>query len=302
MSYSKRNTNVTPADNLASSAGEPVVNFLHVYDGSTYDRIRSAEAANNTTGAETGILGAGVGPGFSRQDTSQTITANAQSRTFNTRGTEQLGITLTGTWTGTVTFEYTTDGTNWTADSTGVDANTLTQTTGVTTANGTWFFDSSSTTQYRVRSTAWTSGTLNINFVGSMGSAITYGPIINPRPDRIGVALVHKDVEYTTAQTGAAIWTPASGKKFAITNITIATGGTTSGIVTIWQGASGDTTYTAGTDPAIFRGEFAPSSTSKPGFVKSYKVPYVSTTADHVLRITTSAAMTIYVQIDGYEV
>lgn len=113
---------------------------------------------------------------------------------------------------------------------------------------------------------------------------------------------IHKDAEYTTTQTGAAFWTPASGKKFVVTDLTITTGGTTSGIVTLWQGASGDTTYTPGTDPAIFRGEFAPSANSKPGAVKSFNVPYFSTTADHILRVTTSAAMTVYIQVNGYEV
>ncbi len=121
-------------------------------------------------------------------------------------------------------------------------------------------------------------------------------------PHVIGYSTIHKDVEYTTAQTGTAIWTPPTGKKFVVTDVTIATGGTTAGVVTLWQGASGDTTYSVGTDPAIFKGEFAPSANSKPGFVKQWKVPYVSTTVDHILRITTSAAITIYVQVDGYEI
>jgi len=118
----------------------------------------------------------------------------------------------------------------------------------------------------------------------------------------VGITILSKNGEYTTAQTGVALWTPASTKKFVVTDFTIATGGTTAGIVTLWQGASADTSYTVGTDPVIFRGEFAPSSTSKPGVVKAFNIPYVSTTADHILRVTTSAAMTVYVQVNGYEI
>ena len=113
---------------------------------------------------------------------------------------------------------------------------------------------------------------------------------------------VHKDAEYTAAQTGTALWTPASGKRFVVVGFVIATGGTTAGIVTLWQGAAADTTYTAGTDPAIFRGEFAPSATARPGVVREFPTGYLSTTADHILRVTTSAAMTVYIQVDGYEV
>ena len=69
-----------------------------------------------------------------------------------------------------------------------------------------------------------------------------------------------------------------------------------------WQGGAADTTYNAGTDPAIFRGEFAPSNSSKPGITKTFSVPYVSTTVNHYLRLTTSAAMTVYVQVNGYEI
>lgn len=301
MAYSPRNSNVTPSDNLATNAGEPVTNYLHLYDGTNWDRIRSTDGANNTSATETGILAAGVGPGHSRVDTSQTITANAQSRTFNTRGTEQLGITISGTWTGTLTIEYTVDGSTWVADTTGIDATTLVQYSGTNTANGTWFFDSSSVLQYRVRSTAWTSGTANITFVGSVGSAITYGAIIAPRPDRIGIVHTHKNARYSSTQTGTAIWTPASGKKVALTRLTVSTGGTTAGIVTIWYGASGDTTFSTGTDQVVWEGEFAPSTTSKPFMNMIFDVPEVANTADYVLRITSSAAMTLYVSCYGYE-
>jgi phosphoribosylpyrophosphate synthetase len=116
-----------------------------------------------------------------------------------------------------------------------------------------------------------------------------------------GIVLIHKDSEYTTQQTTTALWTPASGKRFVVTDLTITTGGTTNGIVTLYDAAA-STAYSAGTTPAVFRGEFAPSSTSRPGVVKSFNVPYVSPTVNNRLHVTTSAAMTVYIQVNGYEI
>lgn len=121
-------------------------------------------------------------------------------------------------------------------------------------------------------------------------------------PHAIGFTVLNKSGEYNTAQTGVALWTPAAGKKFVITDLTISTAGTTSGIITVWQGAVADTTYTIGTDPTLFRGEFSPSATVDPGMVKGFTVPFVSSTADHILRVTTSAAITMYIQVNGYEI
>ena len=45
-----------------------------------------------------------------------------------------------------------------------------------------------------------------------------------------------------------------------------------------------------------------PSATASPGVVKPFPVPYVSTTADHTLHVTTSTAMTVYIQVNGYEI
>lgn len=114
-------------------------------------------------------------------------------------------------------------------------------------------------------------------------------------------ALTSKTAQYTTTQTGVALWTPAAGKKIVITSYQIQVGGTTAGTVQLWFGASGDTTYTRGTDLAIFDGEFAPSATQKPGIAQSGM--WVSSTADHVLRVTDSAAINpITVTVWGYEI
>ena len=97
-----------------------------------------------------------------------------------------------------------------------------------------------------------------------------------------------------------AFWTPATGKKLVVTSYQIQAGGTTAGTVQLWFGAAADTTYTRGTDLAAFDGEFAPSATSKPGVVQTGAFP--ASTIDHVLRVTTSAAITVTVTVWGYEV
>lgn len=145
----------------------------------------------------------------------------------------------------------------------------------------------------------------------ALPTAVTDGDRANAISDLNGRVLVShidplmqiwKQVEYTTAQTGTAVWTPTSGKKIAITSFQITTGGTTAAVVTLWFGGAVDTTFTQGTDQVLFRGEFAPSSTQRPGVVMSLPVPIVSDTASNRLRITTSAAITIYVTVVGYEI
>ena len=116
-----------------------------------------------------------------------------------------------------------------------------------------------------------------------------------------GFASTNKTQTYTTAQTGAALWTPAAGKALVITSVQIQSYGTTAGTAKVWLGGSADTAYTRATDAAIFDGEFAPSATNKPGVIMSFPTP-IRGTADFVLRITTTNAQSITVNVWGYEI
>lgn len=110
-----------------------------------------------------------------------------------------------------------------------------------------------------------------------------------------------KCAQYTTAQTGVAIWTPASGKAVCVTYVQIQSYATTAGTAQLWFGASADTTYTRGTDAPIFDGEFAPTTTNKPGVIIQ---PHIALrgTVDYVLRLTTTGAQSITVTVWGYEI
>jgi hypothetical protein len=110
-----------------------------------------------------------------------------------------------------------------------------------------------------------------------------------------------KCATYATAQTGTALWTPASGKAVVITALQIQSFGTTAGTCVVWFGASGDTTYTRNTDAALFDGEWAPSNTNKPGLYITYPTP-IRGTADYVLRVTTTNAQSVIVNVFGYEI
>jgi hypothetical protein len=253
---------------------------------------------------EANLPAIGTGPGYSRI-VSGSLTA-ASSLIFDTKGCDQIGVVLAGTWNGSAFLEYTTDGQNWLQETEGIDGTTLLRTTGFfagTGSNTSVYSDSSATQNYRVRTSVLSTGTLNVTFVGSYGMAVSYGSIVAPRPDRIGITLINKYYDAVTTQTGSAMWIPATDKKIVITGWNLSIGGTTGGVVTLFMASSADTTWTSGTDPVLFRGAFAPTANSKPGIaIGTMSPPFVSPTGGHYLRITTDAAITLYAQFFGYEI
>lgn len=114
-------------------------------------------------------------------------------------------------------------------------------------------------------------------------------------------ATVFKAGQYTSAQTGTALWTPGSGLSVVVTSLQIQSYGTTAGTAIIWFGGAADTTYTRSTDAAIFDGEFAPSNTNKPGVIMAFPTP-IRGTANFVLRVTTTNAQSITITVWGYEI
>ena len=106
----------------------------------------------------------------------------------------------------------------------------------------------------------------------------------------------HYSNEYTTAQTSTDLVAANSTNKFYIGRITIGTGGTTAGLVTVYFGTGA---YAAGTNKTVFRGNFAPSATAYPGVViGDGGAPFCISAASDALKITTSAGITVYVQVD----
>lgn len=159
--------------------------------------------------------------------------------------------------------------------------------------------------------------TNNVGVLGALsGSArqnYASGRLVLPWTDLFGRLVVqpggavgeefHETAQYTSTQTGTAFVTPNSGKKLVVTHYQIQVGGTTAGTMQLWYGASGDTTYSRGTDRAIFDGEFAPSATLKPGVMQTKESGWPAAAADDILRVTTSAAINpITITVWYYEV
>lgn len=148
--------------------------------------------------------------------------------------------------------------------------------------------------------------------VSADGDAVTAwgtrtGAQIVAAPPHLGMiadpyTLQSKTAQYTSTQTGVALWTPTGGKRLVIIAYQIQAGGTTAGTMQLWfEASNGDTTYTRGTDIAIFDGEFAPSATLKPGVVQSGL--WIAPGADFDLRVTESANINpLTVTAWGYEV
>jgi hypothetical protein len=99
------------------------------------------------------------------------------------------------------------------------------------------------------------------------------------------VAAVRKLGDYTTQQTAATLWDPAAGKSFVITDIVISTA--TAGKVTLLD------------DSTVIR-EY--NLAANGGVVENMRTHEKSTAADNILKITTSAAMEVFVVVKGYEV
>lgn len=104
-----------------------------------------------------------------RNSTSGSITANGQSITLAWREffNGGVGVQLTGTFSGTLQFEMTIDGTTFVA----VQATSVTTGTVATTATatGVFFYNVVGAQSVRVTSTAWTSGTAVVTIAGLPG-------------------------------------------------------------------------------------------------------------------------------------
>lgn len=274
---------------------------LRAFDGtSTFDAVKTMTAFDAAAASWTGLLAA-LAPDRRYSSVSLATAANS-TQSWDVNGAAELGVYLVTGTTGTFTFEATIDGTNWFAcevfDATAdqwVTAQNLTPTTGKT---------------YRVPAAGFK--TIRVRTVSTLGATVAFVSIASPTaevvaaidvgfaPHSIGYAITSKTAQYTTTQTGTALWTPATGKRIVVTSVQIQAGGTTAGTMQLWYGASADTTYTRGTDLAIFDGEFAPSATLKPGVVQNGT--FVADAADRVLRVTTSAAINpLTVTVWGYE-
>jgi hypothetical protein len=293
------------ADEISSVKYQRVKNSLGP-DGTATDAVSIADVTTAATNArETGIMASGVGPGYTRRH-SDTVTALNDAATFDAGGVSSIFIEITGTWVATLIFEYSIDnGSTWVTAGAVMNVvagqDTWVGAAGTTAANGRFRHHFvGGMTKFRVRASAFTSGTATVVMNGHFAPSGIKAIEIGPAPHNIGFALTNKVAQYTTTQTGTAFWTPASGKRLVVTQYQIQVGGTTAGNFQLWYGGSADTTYTRGTDRAIYEGDVVPSASYKPAVV-SPSSAWPAAAADDVLRVTTSAGITITFNVWGYE-
>ena len=96
---------------------------------------------------------------------------------------------------------------------------------------------------------------------------------------------VAKYGNYTSQQTATDLWTPGTGKKFVLTDISVSTA--TAGTITLLDEA------------AIIR-EYKLAANG--GAVENLKSVIMSAAANQDLKVTTSGALDCFIVVSGYEV
>lgn len=105
---------------------------------------------------------------------------------------------------------------------------------------------------------------------------------------------IRKDFSYTTTQTNTVIWTPASGKKYVVTDLVMNIRNSTLGTITV---TIFDETNSAGN--ILYKANFEAGSNfdTASNFITSF----VSSNINRSLKITTSGGLTISGTFQGYE-
>lgn len=212
---------------------------------------------------------------------------------LNNNGYSTITFHCTAPTGGVITFEGTIDGVNWDTFTCRSITDDIYQNS--TDDNSDFIGSIIGLKQLRFRTS--TEGSANGTIKGMLlpNVAIIESQEFGFPPHRFGYTPIHKDGSYTTAQTGQAIWTPTTGKKFVITDLVIVVGGTTDGSIKIFDETDSSGNY-------IFKGTIDVSNNKQYSFNHAFKTPYLAMAVNNVLKITTSADMTVDVNVHGYEI
>lgn len=100
--------------------------------------------------------------------------------------------------------------------------------------------------------------------------------------------MVHKSDDWTGAVTAQATWTPASGKRFVMTDLFISCSSACT--VTLFDGTDTEANR-------VLKADFAQYG----GVAHAFRKPWISAAVGNVLKLTTSAAGG-YISVAGYEI
>jgi hypothetical protein len=163
------------ADNLNWTPGTGAVIATDDVGGNHFQKVKLVDGTSDSSAAISGDSTNGLDVDVTRAVTpenrsaSGSLTASGQAATLDARGLGTASVQLTGTWVATVQFEGTTDGTNWYAVGGRGTAGGGVVTSATTNDN--WNFGVAGQLQFRVRCSAFTSGTIVVSIVGSIGCA-----------------------------------------------------------------------------------------------------------------------------------
>ena len=113
-------------------------------------------------------------------------------------------------------------------------------------------------------------------------------------PSKKGITMIRKSGSVTTQQTNAAIWTPASGKRFVITDYILSIHNATLGqqSLQVFDGTNASGNHIIN-EVSASGSNYVIQCTSRE--------PFVSVARDNVLRVTTSAGIRLGYAMRGYE-
>lgn len=211
----------------------------------------------------------------------------------NTDGYSTIAFHCTVPTGGVCTFECTYDGINWTTCTMRSIEDDIYSSS---TFDDSDFIGSIAAVRaFRVRVT--TGGAANGTFIGRMqrDAAVLEGQEFSNPPHRFGYVPINKDASFTTAQTGAVLWTPASGKKIVVTDCMITASGNTDGQIKIFDETDASGKY-------IYIGTINLSAISSTIITVPLAATFVSSAVDNEIKLTTSSNMTIDILLKGYEI
>lgn len=311
------------ADNETTGTGKPVATDKVTYSGDADQNVQlvrevfvtGAEGSKTVidplyTGSVAGVAAfapdnlptASMGPGWNRRaDPSNLGTATNSTSGVDTNGSELITFFIGTSTTGTFVVEGAADaGSNfrpvpvYRLGSNGL-LTSLTNTSITPVANDILLVPCIGLRHIRLRTNATLGATVINKWTGSIGN-LPPGWIA-PAPHNTGFDETGVSATYSSAQTSTTIGPSVSStQRMVVTYIAIQSGGTTAGTCVVYFGTGA---YSRGTNKPIFDGEFAPQSTSKPGFVASKPNGWMGA-ADEELKITSTNAQTLTVTIWYY--
>ena len=111
---------------------------------------------------------------------------------------------------------------------------------------------------------------------------------------RINYTSIKKDFSFSSTQTNTVLWTPASGKKFIVTDYTLNIRNSTLGALTV---TIFDETNSSGN--VLYKANFEAGTNYDN--VCNFVTPFISSALNRSLKITTSGNLMISGSIQGYE-